>query len=446
MSSIARVAFLALIVWVPIPLGSNRPIFWVINAVLVTLILGMLLFGSVSRPIPGPASKTMSLVLIATLAGIGWMLLQAAHWTPPSIHHPFWQTFGGDGIDSEGAISINPSATYSTALQVLTAALAGIIAARISLTRARSEHLLIAVLVSSLFVAVWGLAAVALDWQQTLFDQRGPSSQLTSFFVNRNTTAVFIGLGLVANSALMITRLKEWRPAPGWLPVIVDFPAKTGVFMMVYLLLGAALLTTASRAGIAAAVLGCLATFAVSWQRRSRKPISLALGSLAIFATLMMFLGASSARLFERLGQLDFADDARWQFYRDTLAAIADRPLLGHGAGTFADFYPFYRSPDAPEGVLLAAHNTYLQAAAELGIPLVLAGLAVLFILVGVCVRGARNRAEPLAAAIAAVGATVVLAVHSLFEFSLQIQSIAICFAAMLGAGVSIVALRPRDG
>ena len=54
----------------------------------------------------------------------------------------------------------------------------------------------------------------------------------------------------------------------------------------------------------------------------------------------------------------------------------------------------------------LEAHNTYLQAAAELGLPVFVLAVVALAVVVIRCVRGARRTTEP--AALAAVGATVV--------------------------------------
>lgn len=441
MSTIARFGFLVFLVWVPIPLGSNRPIFWLVNGLVVIFLLALFLSASSARRrLPTATTRVMALLVGGAGLLVLWMVLQWAPWTPKSLHNPAWAIDQSNDLAPPGAVSVNPSATLTAALLFLTAALAAVLAARISVTRSRSESVLNAVMISASVVGLWGLAALNLDWSQTIFLSSEPVQFLTSFFVNRNTAATFIGLGLVSALALMVSRLRIWQPARGWLPVLIDYPARAGPYLIFVVLLSIALVSTASRAGGVAVLIGCVAVLAVAWDRSSWRQLTL---TVLVFVAggLFLLLGTSSDVLVERLTEFDFSDQARWQFYLDTVEAIRDQPLLGHGAGTFADFYPLYRSPDAPTGVLLAAHNTYLQGAAELGVPVFVAVLGVLAWLLVKCVRAARRSHEPLTAAIATVGATVAVGVHALFDFSIQVQAVAIVYAAILGAGVSVASL-----
>ena len=53
------------------------------------------------------------------------------------------------------------------------------------------------------------------------------------------------------------------------------------------------------------------------------------------------------------------------------------------------------------------------------------------------CVKGAMTRRENEMIPCVATGVAVVVGAHSLVDFSLQIQAIAITFMALLGAGVA---------
>ena len=63
--------------------------------------------------------------------------------------------------------------------------------------------------------------------------------------------------------------------------------------------------------------------------------------------------------------------------------------------------------------------------------------LATVLLLVMRCVKGAMTRQMDETAPCVAAGVGFLLAAHSLIDFSLQIQAIAITFMAMLGAGVA---------
>jgi serine/threonine protein phosphatase 1 len=115
---------------------------------------------------------------------------------------------------------------------------------------------------------------------------------------------------------------------------------------------------------------------------------------------------------------------------------ILARPILGHGAGTFVDAYPLFHVRAPSEAIWNAAHNSYLQAAAELGIPVVV----ILFLTIGSAlvfiVRRLVRRKEPAPVAIAAISAVAAVAVHSTVDFSLQFQAVGLTLVALLGAGL----------
>src|SRR5690606_9048480 len=83
------------------------------------------------------------------------------------------------------------------------------------------------------------------------------------------------------------------------------------------------------------------------------------------------------------------AGDPPARQYRATWEAIADRPLLGTGYGTYPDAFKAYNRPDTGTYFLDKAHNTYLQVIMELGWPAAAALYAGLALLV---VRSVRSR------------------------------------------------------
>ena len=83
------------------------------------------------------------------------------------------------------------------------------------------------------------------------------------------------------------------------------------------------------------------------------------------------------------------------------------------------------------------AHNTYLEHAAELGLLATAALYLEPVLLFAYCVRGVFARRKDQVFPLVAACATVLVAVHALVYFGLQIPAVAVTYAAILGTGVA---------
>jgi O-antigen ligase len=434
-----RVLFFAFLVWAPIPIGSNRALFWSINAVFALGIFLLLVIDEWrNRRSRTAVQRTVVLLLALTAVPLSWMLIQALGLTPSALHSPTWLDLSVTDLDWSGAISVNPGATLSAASNFVTVALAGIIAARIAMSSRQTLVLLNVVIASAALVAGWGIVARYMGWAQVILGSPEESGVLTSFFVNRNTTATYLSLGLVATLALVMGRLEQSR-SPNFIAALADFPRRAGPYLLVLALIGLALLQTGSRAGIAAGGVGTIAVLILGFRRTAAESHWVVALLFMGGGFLVLLYGGSAEGIIDRLNQAGAVDATRWQLYADTLAAIVDRPLLGFGAGTFYDFFPAYHSQalGISASVWLEAHNTFLQSAAELGLPVFLFVVGTLLVLVGRFTVSAFRREEPMPGAVAGLGAAVVVGFHAVFDFSLQIQSVAIVFAVLIGVGVA---------
>jgi O-antigen ligase len=434
-----RVLFYAFLVWAPIPLGSNRVLFWSINAAFAVGIFTLLVVDEWrNRRSRTAVQRTVVLLLALAVVPLVWMVIQAFGFTPSFLHAPSWNDLTVPDLGWSGAISVNPGATLTAASNYVTVALTGIIAARIAMSSRQTLVLLNVVVASAAIVAGWGLAARYMGWSQVILGPPEEPGVLTSFFINRNTTATYLALGVAATLALIMGRLEQSR-SPNFVAALADFPRRVGPYLIVLAVIGLALLLTGSRAGIAAGALGALAVLLLGF-RRSAAESHWVVALLFIGGGIMvLFYGVSAEGLLDRLAVQGAVDSTRWQLYSDTIAAIADRPFLGFGAGTFYDFFPAYHSQELgiSASVWLEAHNTWLQSAAELGLPMFLFVVGALLFLVGRFTASAFRREEPMPGAVAGLGAAVVVGFHAVFDFSLQVQSVAMLFAALIGIGVA---------
>ena len=315
----------------------------------------------------------------------------------------------------------------------------------VCIDRTRARQLILVIAWSGVAYAVYGMAAYLIDPTHLLWrEKRAYRDVLTSTFVNRNTAAVYFGscavLWLLILSQELRRRLPPgriyWRSVPRWL--LLQMPRPVVVSFSMLLVCLAAMLMTTSRAGVVLSLMGLVLAFACFFYRdlprRGGVAAALAIGGLIALLVLQILGGNVSGR-FEVQG---LSDEGRLETYRSTLRMIADHPWFGTGLGTFVWSFPAYRSANMSMwGVWDQAHNTPLELAADLGLPL--AGLIVLawLIVLGVLIRGVLIRRRDLIVPVGALAVAIIGLTHSLIDFSLQIPGYAIVVFALVGAGLA---------
>lgn len=191
------------------------------------------------------------------------------------------------------------------------------------------------------------------------------------------------------------------------------------------LAVGVFLLST--RAGLLALAAGSLHFLGRLYGRRA-----LLGGAFAVCAAFAVLPAALQHR------SLKSADPLAWKrlhIWQAGLAGVAEKPLLGWGPGRFATLYRAHRRPqdERParfEFTTAWAHNDYLQAAAEWGVP------ATAFLLwgLGTFLFGFRPKAPDAAAAQSAFAA---MAVFSFVNFPMALPVNGLLAAGLAGGGPS---------
>lgn len=429
------------VAFTPLLLGSNRPLFWAINGGLAVLVVLFLVTLAARRGLPEADWRPVAWGLAGVAAVMAWMVIQAV---PLSGAFPGLLAASGPAAVAHTfrTISVDPAATLMALVRFATPVLLGFVALVVYLDRdgaRRSSRLLDVVILVAGLIGAYGLYALhSGSGQPSLVAAPDYAGFLTGTFVNRNTAATYLAIALVASAARFLETVGAAPPAAPRQRHGRRERSFGGLYIVAAAILATALFSTGSRAGMIAGLLGLGVALVVGSRGllRSGGRTWVVIVGAGIAVTAVAFLAAGS--VLDRVGEEAITDDTRFAVYSETLGMIEDRPLLGHGAGTFATLFPLYHGPDVPsERVWLAAHNTYLQAAAELGLP----ALAVmLLVLAGAFVNVLAHALSPRAAAatVAATGAIVVVAVHSFLDFSLQVEAVAILFAILVGAGTGV--------
>ncbi len=435
-------------------LGSNRPLSWSLNAVVVGGLLGLTCVSLVLEARRHPELTMAKLAAPITLfcLGLSWAVMQIIPVGSSIAGHPAWQV-AADALDREvsSTISINPSETVWAILRYLTAAAVLLSVYVLSRSVRNAQIILQTFAIMAALAALYGLLRLSLSLDKILWFDEPDSGYLTSGFINRNSAATFFGMGFLVGLGLVIqqvrTLLQSTTGESGRETVrkLSDALAgKLGFDLVTFVLMLVALLATGSRAGISFTIVAAVfmvLLYGVRSRARHRSAGSGSAWVLIIFAIAVLMLGVfelSGARLMGRLLSQGLESGARFETYAQTSEAIRDYLFLGSGLGTFQDVFTAYRLELSPgRHVWDKAHNDYLELILGLGLPaamLVLMSYVSLFFKV---TRGFFTRRRDTHCSAIAAAACVLVGLHSLLDFSLQIQANTLAFAMLLGLGLA---------
>jgi O-antigen ligase len=275
---------------------------------------------------------------------------------------------------------------------------------------------------------------------------------LTASFVNRNSAGTFFGLALLCNLGLFFYELRKVRIAVFYRKAIAldmawrDAHARVIQHALLCLVVAIALFLTQSRGAVGATFVGLVCAIVLIAMRplsidrpkpgasRWRRYALITAGLVIIVSLFALFAGRSVYRM-----EAQGAEDARWCTFASTLEAIRDHPLVGAGFGTFQDVFPAYRNAECA-GIYYVwdrAHNFFLEGYLGLGIPFAAALLIGYFVLIFAFARGIRSRNRLRSFPVMGAASLVLISLHSLVDFSLQIPGVAVYFAALMASAVA---------
>ncbi|CAN2532869.1 hypothetical+protein [Methylocapsa aurea] len=444
LDALLLLGLIAGLAWAPFWLGGNRLPAWGVNGLyfpgLVLLFELGVLFAGRGHPVSIATIAGPAALFGATLL---WIVFQASPIAP--LAHPIWG-MASQMLEQtlEGGVSVDRGQTLVALLRLTTAASVFWLALQLSRRALRAHLLLEAVAVIIAAYAAYGLVLSAFfSAAIPFFDAPAQGLFVRSTFVNRNNFATYAGLGLMTTLALIVPLADRDAPTrPGSrayrLAKRIEAAGLRGWLLLAAgFVIFVALLGTVSRGGILAAMLGACALLAVAHARGRRRGESagaIALVLAGLGATILFFGDLIVGRLLA--SGLD--DGSRLAVFSITLRAILDTPLLGYGYGVFADVFPLYRDRSIPtEDIWDKAHNAYLEVFLGLGLVFGTALVGALVWLAAKCFIGAASRRRAPAPAAAAAACSLLVGVHALVDFGVQIEAVALTFMAILGAGVA---------
>ena len=313
-------------------------------------------------------------------------------------------------------------------------------------------------LVSQLMGLGVGLAVVGIV-QRASFDPKHPlvygfweprqGGNPFGPFINRNHFAgwmvmVLPMVAMYAVGVLREARRPDARGAGVWLRWLTSVDGNRVLLLAVAtLVMGAALVLTGSRSGVASFVVAATAILIFALReiphRRHRVAAIVYVGLLLGGA----IAWAGSDMVVARFADAPGALGERVEAWRDTLAIARDFPFFGVGLGSYARAMLVYQTGDR-QLMYAQAHNDYLQLVAEGGLLVVLPAIVLLVTVIGTIRRRLQSSEDDVLTfwiRRGAVAGLLGIAAQSLMEFSLQMPGNAVLFVILL----AIAMHRPRS-
>jgi O-antigen ligase len=451
-----------LLVWLPVPLGSNRAWAWSVMEVAAFVLLAAWLGAwALGRVQPG---EVVARSWPAWVALGAWLSLQALHLVPMpagllSILSPAASSLHALAADAGGAarwetLSIDPQATRVAVLKTL--AYSALFFLVLALCNRRSRVLLLAqVLVyAAVALSVYGvllhLGGVIQDWFGTRIRHVDMAS---ATYVNRNHFAGYLEMSLALGIGLLIAGLSD-RSADSWKKFIrqtLDWILSPKMVLRLSLcVLVIALTTTHSRMGNAAffASLVIAGLIGIALSRYATRNTVLLLASLIVIDLVVVGSWFGVEKLVKRVQETTVEQlQAREEPPEAALHLIRDYPVFGAGPGSFYLAFAPYRT-EKITAFFEHAHNDYIQVAAENGILGLLAIGAFVVLTLVAALRAQWERRDPLMRGLSfacIMGVTSIL-IHSWVDFNLQIPANAALFMVLCALGWISLYLDRREG
>jgi O-Antigen ligase len=437
----------AVVVIAAFPYGLVQTVpFTIISLVMFFLaIVAMFFFG---KPNGAAHIFTATFVLFATLSI--WIVFQTLQ-LPPALEPSHWQDAFAFAGARKASISVEPADTLNALLYLALPTMTFLTGLMATESDQRALTLLRILGVGAGIIALFGMFQFLLSPDKLIvIDKSAYLDSLTAVFVNRNTAATYLGLAFL----VVATFASDYgRQLVGYSPNHAERPLNTVKFTFFCFLTATvltALLLTQSRGGIFSTAIAAALYFPIlvlNWMR-DRRVISESTGQQKASRTILkvaLLMGVAFIVVLPFAGRVILrtnmhgADDQRFCIWPGVVRGISENWLAGTGFGTFRTVFSQYRDPAC--GILWLfdrAHNSYLEGFLTLGIifPVV---LAVFLYVLGRCLwHGYRERNRFRQYAALGFAGTLLVAIHSLVDFSLQIPGFAIFFGGFLAGTVSI--------
>ena len=428
--------YIGLIVWAPLPLGSNRvwsSSFLAGAALVLGSVWAMLLAADrvrITRPLrkAAPLIGLWSLFVLYVFwqSEAGW----AAHWAPKASQ--WYAKVAEAGIAVRPVISTDGHATEQAGFLSLALLVMFCLGLALIRTPDRLRQAAYALIAAGVVQSAYGIIAALAGSQGDAI--------ASGTYMNRNHFAGYlemtlaIGIGILAGGRRLTTDLTGWRE---WVRGGIGFLlSEKAPLRIAILIMALGLILSRSRMGNSA-FMGSLTGVGLIFLLLSHGTFRVRLTILWVSILILdiSFLGSyfGLQQLSERIEATTVTElDNRVDIHDQLQPFVQDFLPFGSGLGTFRKAFSTYYA-EKFRFIYMHAEDDYLQFPGELGVGALLLPLIVILSLTQAVL--ALRRTDHIfirGMSFAAVMAIVSLLIHSFVDFNLQIPANALMFVLML--------------
>ncbi|EGU43429.1 O-antigen polymerase [Vibrio ichthyoenteri ATCC 700023] len=443
---------IALLIWLPIPLGSNRIWAWTIGEVWIATI-AFVLAGIFYHSRDSALSQRLKafLWLIVPIATFQvWVLIQIIpmpvsmlEWISPSSADAYQNVAARWGY-----ISLDPAATYISLLKGVAYLFFICICAILIHSKKRLKLVMLAIVVSGTLQAFYASLNVLLGVESSWIFGFPETDIATGSFVYKNHLANYLllclsmGIGLIViDLSSSSTGSSSWQERVNALLQLLV--SKKMLIRFALIIMVIALVMTRSRMGNSAFFVATFITGIIALCCYKQRPPKLTWLLISLFVVDIIVLGSffGLEKVQQRIAESHLSSDTRHLVVQWSIPMLKDFLLTGSGLGSFYIVFPSYTQHAV--GFYDHAHNEYIQFVAEVGLPAtLLLALAVLWAFgLAVWVISHRQSRTCKGAALGGLVALVAMLLHITVDFNLQAPANTVTFLAILaiiGASYSI--------
>jgi len=443
--NIIFISLLILIVWLPLPYGSNHAWAWSLMEVgifsLSLVWLWQYLQGK--QNLTPVFYKAFPILMIWCI----WLIYITFQVIPLPYSWLQWlspQAAQVYAYPTLSTLSVDLHSTTVGLLKSLSYVLLFTLTLLIVNTSSRLRWVVLALIASGLFQALYGSVMTLSGLEYGFFHEKvSYRGVATGTFVNRNHLAGYLVMCLSMGIGLLIAQLGQgsdssstWRQRfVKLLEWILSDKMLLRLFLVIMVI---ALVLTRSRMGntafFASMMIAGIITLIIS--RHINRATAILLVSLIVIDIFIVGAWFGVGKVAQRLEQTSLSSEKRDEVDIYTLDYWDDYFWTGSGLGSYHTTFPRYQGADVTS-FYDHAHNDYLEFVAETGLIGVLLLAIAILLTIGVVFSALyrRRRALNRGIAFSVTMAIIALLIHSTVDFNLQIPANAATFMLILGLG-----------